>query len=59
MTADQAADLRRRLETLRIIALRDLGQGEGIDAGLLALIANAGAALVAFDEVEAELVDDA
>jgi hypothetical protein len=43
--------LRTRLLALRADALEQLGDGDSIDAGLLALIANAGAALDALDRV--------
>ena len=41
--------LRARLLVLRTDALRQLAEGEGIDGGLLALAAHAGAALEALD----------
>jgi hypothetical protein len=46
--------LRARLLALRSEALRQLADGDGVDAGMLALVAHAGVALDALDDVPAD-----
>lgn len=49
MIPDTATALRDRLLALRRDALRQLAEGDHVDAGLLRLVADAGACLAALD----------
>ena len=50
--ADPNAALRTRLEALRADAIAQLAEGDGIDAGLLQIVAHATATLAALAEAE-------
>ncbi len=53
MTPADADTLRYRLSALQADALRQLAALDGIDAGLLRVVADTGAALAALNEVDA------